>query len=73
MVAVILATVRLGGALQGGGISEAGGMEQGPCGVARLLSMRLCIFLRLPGPQLYTHTLVLALWANHTAAGDMIT
>lgn len=68
MVAVTLATVRSGGALQAGGIRQAGGVEQGSCGVARLLSMRLCISVRLPGPQLYMHTLVLALWATHTAA-----
>lgn len=74
MVAGILATVRVGGAIQAGGIGQADGIgraghvEQGPGGVAKLLSMRLCISLWLPGPQLYMHTLVLALWANHTAA-----
>lgn len=45
MVAGILVTVMLGGALQAGGIGQAGGMEQGPGGVAKLLSVRLCISL----------------------------
>lgn len=62
MVAVTLATVRLGGAIQ------AGGIEEGPCGVTRLLSMRLYIYLWFPGPQLYVHALTLALWANNIAA-----